>query len=54
VALENTAAAESAIRDTDFANETATLTRQQILVQAATQVLSIANLQPQSVLTLLG
>jgi len=54
VALENTAAAESAIRDTDFANETATLTRQQILVQAATQVLSIANLQPQAVLALLG
>ncbi len=54
VALENTAAAESAIRDTDFADETASLTRQQILVQAATQVLSIANLQPQSVLALLG
>ena len=54
VALENTAAAESAIRDTDFADETATLTRQQILVQAATQVLSIANLQPQAVLALLG
>ena len=54
VALENTAAAESTIRDTDFADETASLTRQQILVQAATQVLSIANLQPQSVLALLG
>ncbi|HWB19320.1 MAG TPA: flagellin, partial [Phycisphaerales bacterium] len=51
---ENTAAAESAIRDTDFAKETADLTRQQILSQAATQALSIANAQPQSVLSLLG
>ncbi|MCH8342656.1 MAG: flagellin [Planctomycetes bacterium] len=54
IALENTAAAESAIRDTDFAAETAELTRRQIMVQAATQALSIANLQPQAVLALLG
>ena len=54
VALENTSAAESAIRDTDFATETAELTRSQILVNAATNVLAIANSQPQSVLTLLG
>ena len=54
VTLENTAAAESSIRDTDFASETATLTRQQIISQAATQSLSIANSQPQSVLALLG
>jgi flagellin len=54
VALENTSAAESAIRDTDFASETAELTRSQILVQAATNTLSIANSQPQSVLSLLG
>jgi flagellin len=54
VALENTSAAESAIRDTDFATETAELTRAQILVNAATQVLGIANAQPQSVLALLG
>ncbi|MEM7577253.1 MAG: flagellin [Planctomycetota bacterium] len=53
VALENTAAAESAIRDTDFASETAELTRAQILQQASTQVLSIANSQPQSALSLL-
>ncbi len=52
--LENTAAAESAIRDTDFAVETAELTRRQILSQAATQSLVIANAQPQSVLQLLG
>lgn len=53
VALENTSAAESAIRDTDFANETANLTRSQILVQAATQAVSIAKAGPQRVLQLL-
>jgi flagellin len=54
VSLENTTAAESVIRDTDFANETADLTRRQILSQAATQALAIANAQPQAVLRLLG
>lgn len=54
VALENTAAAESAIRDTDFASETANLTRSQILVQAATTVLRQANSSPQNALALLG
>ena len=54
VALENTSAAESAIRDTDFAAETAEMTRSQILVQASTNALSIANSRPQSVLGLLG
>lgn len=54
VALENTAAAESQIRDTDFAAETAALTRSQILVSAATNILGIANAQPQNVLALLG
>ncbi len=54
VALENTAAAESSIRDTDFASETAELTRSQILTQAAQNVLAISNSQPQSVLQLLG
>ena len=54
VQLENTSAAESAIRDTDFAEETANLTRSQILVQAATSALAIANARPQSVLQLLG
>jgi len=52
--LENVTAAESAIRDTDFAKETAELTRLQIFSQAATQSLAIANAQPQSVLSLLG
>ncbi len=54
VSLENTSAAESEIRDTDFAAETATLTRQQIIQQAAIQSLAIANAQPQAVLALLG
>ncbi|MFN4243615.1 MAG: flagellin [Tepidisphaerales bacterium] len=54
IALENASAAESAIRDTDFAAETSALTRSQILTQAATTVLSQANTSPQSVLALLG
>ncbi|TVQ31746.1 MAG: flagellin [Phycisphaeraceae bacterium] len=54
VSLENTTAAESAIRDTDFAAETAALTRAQILVSSNTNVLSLANAQPQNVLQLLG
>jgi len=54
VNLENTAAAESVIRDADFATETAQLTRSQILTSAATNILSIANQAPQSALQLLG
>jgi len=54
VALENVTASESAIRDADFASETAALTRAQILVQANTSVLAQANATPQSVLSLLG
>jgi flagellin len=53
VALENVTASESAIRDADFAKETAALTRAQILVQANTSVLSQANSSPQNVLSLL-
>ena len=54
VAFENISAAESAIRDTDFAFETSNLTRSQILVSAATSTLQIANAAPQNVLALLG
>ncbi len=54
ISLENTRAAESVIRDTDFATETAQLTRSQILVSSTTNILSLANSQPQSVLQLLG
>jgi len=53
VALENVTASESSIRDADFAEETAALTRAQILVQANTSVLAQANASTQSVLTLL-
>jgi flagellin len=51
--LEQVTAAESSIRDADFAAETAALTRSQILVQAGTSVLAIANSSPQNVLALL-
>jgi len=54
VAYENVAAADAAIRETDFATETAALTRNQILVNASTSVLGLANTAPQSVLALLG
>ncbi|MEQ8850868.1 MAG: flagellin [Phycisphaerales bacterium] len=54
VAMENTTAAESVIRDADFASESATLTRSQILVSSATNILGIANSQPQNALQLLG
>jgi flagellin len=54
VALENISEARSQIVDTDFAVETANLTKSQILSQAGISVLSIANQQPQQVLSLLG
>jgi flagellin len=50
---ENLTAAQSAIRDADFAAESANLTRAQILVQSGTSVLGIANQNPQNVLSLL-
>ena len=50
---ENTAAAEGRIMDTDYAAETANLTKAQILQQAATSILAQANAQPQGVLSLL-
>lgn len=53
VALENVSAAESAIRDTDFAQETASMTREQILVQAGTSVLATTNSLAGNVLQLL-
>jgi flagellin len=54
VSVENTSAAQSVIRDSDFATETASLTRSQILVSASTNILSLANQQPNSALQLLG
>lgn len=50
---QNVSAARSRIRDTDFATETAELTRWQIIQQASTTVLSQANQRPQSALSLL-
>ena len=54
ITAENTAAAQSVIRDSDFATESAQLTRSQILVSASTNILSLANQTPQSALQLLG
>ena len=51
---ENVAAARSRIRDTDFAVETAELTRWQIIQQASITVLGQANQRPQAALQLLG
>jgi flagellin len=53
VAIENLAASESRIRDTDMALEMTNFTKQQILVQAGTAMLAQANAAPQSVLQLL-
>ncbi|QEG39712.1 flagellin N-terminal helical domain-containing protein [Roseimaritima ulvae] len=57
VSLNDTVAnlqeAESSIRDADFAAESANLTRAQILVQSGTNVLSLANQNPQNVLSLI-
>jgi len=50
---ENLSAARSRIQDTDFAAETANLTRAQILQQAGTAMLAQANSAPQNVLSLL-
>jgi flagellin len=51
--LNNLTEAESSIRDADFAQESAMLTRAQVLVQSGTSVLGIANQNPQNVLSLL-
>lgn len=50
---ENASAARSRIRDTDYATETAELTRWQIIQQASTTVLGQANQRPQAALQLL-
>lgn len=54
VAFENLTAAESRIRDVDFAAETAEFTRAQILVQAGTSIAAQANVATQAALQLLG
>ncbi len=50
---QNSAAAESSIRDANIATETINFTREQILVSAGTSVLAQANVVPQTALTLL-
>ncbi|WP_301151789.1 flagellin [Metapseudomonas otitidis] len=50
---ENASSARSRIKDTDFAAETATLSKNQVLQQAGTAILAQANQLPQSVLSLL-
>ncbi|MGE6169140.1 flagellin A [Aeromonas media] len=50
---ENVTAARSRIRDADFATETANMTKQNILQQAASSILAQANQRPQSALSLL-
>ena len=52
--LENISAAESGIRDVDFAKEMTQFTKSQILQQAATAMLSQANAASQGILQLLG
>ncbi len=54
ISAENLSASRSRIRDTDFAAETAEMTRAQILQQAGTAMLAQANALPQQVLQLLG
>jgi len=53
VTSENLSAADSSIRDTDFALETAQFTKNQILVQAGTAMVAQANVLPQAALQLL-
>ena len=53
VTTENISASESRIRDTDMAQEMVTFTKNQVLNQAGTAMLSQANQIPQSILSLL-
>ncbi|MFA7576921.1 MAG: flagellin [Candidatus Muiribacteriota bacterium] len=53
IAYENQVASESRIRDVDMAKEISDFTRNQILIQSGTAMLSQANVKPQSVLSLL-
>jgi len=52
--IENSVASNSRIRDVDFASETASFTRSQILIQSGTAILAQANSSPQAALSLLG
>jgi flagellin len=50
----NLTAANSRIRDVDVADETAKLSKNQVLTQAGVSILAQANQIPQSAMTLLG
>jgi flagellin len=52
-AVVNVSDSRSRIMDTDFASETSELTRNQIIQQASTTILSQANQLPQTALSLL-
>lgn len=52
VSQTNQAAAESLIRDVDFAQETSEFTKNQILVQSGTAMLAQSNMAPQNILSL--
>lgn len=54
VTFENLSAANGRIRDVDVASEMASMTKNQILVQASTSMLAQANAFPQAALSLLG
>lgn len=54
IGFENISSSESKVRDADFAEETARLSRAQIMNQAGVSALAISNTVPQSVLSLLG
>ncbi len=51
---ENVSASRSRIQDTDFASETAQMTKNQILQQAGTSILAQSNQLPQAALSLIG
>ncbi len=51
---ENSSASRSRIQDTDYATETAVMTKNQILQQAGTSILAQANQLPQAALSLIG
>src|SRR5690606_3339035 len=51
---ENLSAANSRIKDADFAKETAEMSRTQVLQQAGISILAQANARPQQALSLLG
>jgi flagellin len=52
--IQNSQSAESLIRDVDFAQESTTFTKNQIMMQSGTAMLAQANAAPQTILGLIG